>query len=331
MDESSKLGDKRQRRPSDTDEMGANTLSPSERPRPPSRLRLLSPSEDPPGRPAVTVSTAARTVLATKDAGATPDASDEQILGELETEYQCNSVEGIGRCFALLQFRVDGSLNKIRSDITEVKQRVSSLEDSAAWQEQETEDIKHKLIPGVEDMIHQLEEKQLQLDVWGRKWNLVIKGIDGKGGEDSSETTRKLRETLETKLNMAKETVENMTFQAVHRLKGGKPDRKNIIARWVNLEQRDAVLTAARRLPPGSGLSVLVDLPPDLATDRDDILRYRATLSQEEKKKTRVNYLKEAPFVMLRTEQGDRNASDARRELRNMPEKSRKPGHAAVK
>ena len=53
-----------------------------------------------------------------------------------------------------------------------------------------------------------------------------------------------------------------MIFTAVHGLPSGEPGRRNIILRLSNLVERDEIVRAATKLEPGSGYSVVPDLPP---------------------------------------------------------------------
>jgi hypothetical protein len=90
--------------------------------------------------------------------------------------------------------------------------------------------------------------KSLKLEMWGRKWNLVLRDIPGK----LDETPRV------TEINV-------MLLTAVHRLAGGMDENKrNCIVCFSNLLDRDEVLQKGIALKPGSGYSVVPDLPRPL-------------------------------------------------------------------
>ena len=91
-----------------------------------------------------------------------------------------------------------------------------------------------------------------------------------------------------------------MQFAACHRLPGGPDVKKNIIVRFVNLLDRDDVLAHAMKLPAKSGYSVVPDLPPEIAEVRHKLLMERHEMSAAEKKKFKLVYLKEYPFVALK-------------------------------
>lgn len=62
--------------------------------------------------------------------------------------------------------------------------------------------------------IKEEEKSRLTLEVWGRKWNLVIRVIDGTIWESPLETEEKVRIFLSRDLNL---DVCRITFAAVHR------------------------------------------------------------------------------------------------------------------
>ena len=84
--------------------------------------------------------------------------------------------------------------------------------------------------------------------MWGRKWNLVFRDIPGKLDE-----TPRVAE------------INVMLLTAVHRLAGGMDENKrNCIVCFSNLMDRDEVLQKGIALKPGSGYSVVPDLPRPL-------------------------------------------------------------------
>ena len=88
-----------------------------------------------------------------------------------------------------------------------------------------------------------------------------------------------------------------MITSSFHRLKSGSERGKDIIVRMVSLIDRDEILKAAKKLVPGSGFSVVPDLPPSLSNQRD-LLRRRSEMSVADKK-TRLVYLTRPPFFRL--------------------------------
>lgn len=55
----------------------------------------------------------------------------------------------------------------------------------------------------------------------------------------------------------------------------------------------------ALKLKPGSGYSIVPDLPPSLAMRRPELLKERSEMPESIHKKFKLMYLKEIPFVDL--------------------------------
>ena len=135
---------------------------------------------------------------------------------------------------------------------------------------------------------------------WGRKWNLVIRGIEGDAREPGRKTLEKVTLFFRETLKVPTEILDNMLFAACHRLPGGPDKKKNIIVRFVNLLDRDDVMSLAMKLPTGSGYSISPDLPPKLAEVRHHLLKKRSEMNADDKKKCKIVYLKDYPFVAIK-------------------------------
>ena len=121
----------------------------------------------------------------------------------------------------------------------------------------------------------------MKLELWGRKWNLVFRGIPGAKDEPPRATEKVIREYFTNTLKLPSDTAESILFQAVHRLPGGKQTHRNVIVRFSNLIDRDEILERARKLPPRSGTSVVPDLPPEIGECRAKLLKKRRAMSDE--------------------------------------------------
>lgn len=78
--------------------------------------------------------------------------------------------------------------------------------------------------------------------------------------------------------------VQNIQFEAAHRLPSGKQGKNNIIIWMLSLIDRDEILEAARKLLPGTGVSIFPDLPPEISDLRSKLLNERFALSKYERK-----------------------------------------------
>ena len=79
-------------------------------------------------------------------------------------------------------------------------------------------------------------------------------------------TEIKVRESFEKQLGISNERANVMLLTAVHRLPGGMDENKrNCIVCFSSLMDRDEVLQKGIALKPGSGYSVVPDLPPSVS------------------------------------------------------------------
>ena len=72
-----------------------------------------------------------------------------------------------------------------------------------------------------------------------------------------------------------------------------------MILRLSSLIERNEILEKALKLKPGSGYSIVPDLPPSLAIRRSKLLKDRWEIPEGMRAKFKLVYLKETPFVDL--------------------------------
>ncbi|KAK3097770.1 hypothetical protein FSP39_013026 [Pinctada imbricata] len=96
----------------------------------------------------------------------------------------------------------------------------------------------------------------------GRKWNIVVKGVEGNTKETPRETDHKVRSFFVTSLKLDDRLIGGMIFQAVHRLPPGDPSKRIIIVRLNSLIDKEDVMQAVRKPSKGSGYRVIPDLNP---------------------------------------------------------------------
>lgn len=191
----------------------------------------------------------------------------------------------------------------ITHKISNIDNRVVNLEKFAEYTSSTLSefDQKMKTVEEVmEEKIKKEAHERLKLEMWGRKWNLVFRGIPGKLDETPRVTEMKVRESFEKQLGISNERANVMLLTAVHRLPGGMDENKrNCIVRFSSLMDRDEVLQKGIALKPGSGYSVVPDLPPSVSILRSKLLNEKRNMSPDEKKRTKLIYIKEYPFVRL--------------------------------
>ena len=235
----------------------------------------------------------------------TADMAEKQVsdmdvspLG-LEEMYRCSELADITKCFVNLHTNMTFEISNIKAEIKNVKKEVHEVQKSLEYTQTEVAEIQEYTIPGIYAQLEKERAERLKLDMWGRKWNAVVTGIPGTTNEDTGKTEVLVRDFFIKKLSLSTELVEDFLFQAVHRLPGGKMDKKNIIVRFLSLAERDRVLQAAQKLAPNSGHAVYIDLPPEIGKIRLNLLEKRRNMPADVKKNYKLKYYKEPPFIDL--------------------------------
>lgn len=211
-------------------------------------------------------------------------------------------------CFANLHMTINNEVEQVKNDLKITNERVDNLDSGILMVNDQIREILEVSIPNLEQKIAEEANERLRLEMWGRKWNLVIGGIPGNLQEDPRATEYKVRMFFEGPLKIPKEDVKALLLQATHRLPGGDDEnRRRVIVRFDNLHDRDDILSAAMSLKKGSGYSVVPDVPPSVGTLRYNLLRQRREMAPDEQKRTFLVYMREPPFVMLKQKQKQRN------------------------
>lgn len=227
--------------------------------------------------------------------------TDSNQINKLQKAFEGKA---LSECFAILYAKlekVENSVDGIQAQVSHLDERVTSLESYRNFAEDSLKGLHEETIPGLEEKIQGERIERLKLENWRRKWNLVIRGVPGVQKKSSQVTIGVVRKFLIESLKIPENTVKNMILQGAHRLPSGDDSKRNIIVRLSSLLDRDDVLERAMKLRPGSGYSVTPDLAPETGRLRSQLLRERALLSVDEKRKTKLIYTKEYQFVKLMT------------------------------
>lgn len=218
--------------------------------------------------------------------------------------YKITDIKDIAGCFEKLHMNMNNEFSELKEKFGKLEVRVDNIVSHVVYANVELSKLHNKYIPDLEDRIDTVVKKEQtekkKLEMWGREWNLVIRGIADKEGEDTRQTVLVVRKFLSETLNISEDTAVNMIFTAAHRLKGGPDDKKSIIVRLSNFMDRDDILRAAQtKLAPDTGYSVMPDLPPTVAQRRNELFKERSEMEPMMKRNFKIIYTENDPFVRL--------------------------------
>ena len=191
-----------------------------------------------------------------------------------------------------------GEVAQLRTEVTESKEetagisaKVSEIERSLEFQAEELRCIKVSQTEGIEkaksdlnQKISELNSKLLLLEKHDRKYNLLFYGIQEEPGEDVIE---KLKTMFINDLEIDEDKVESMYFAHGHRLPSRGQGPKPIILRFISYEDRELVLSNARKLV-GSRRRILVDLPEPMKIERNRLAKRAYDFRKKDQLQTRI-------------------------------------------
>ncbi|KAI8490450.1 hypothetical protein Bbelb_317180 [Branchiostoma belcheri] len=170
-----------------------------------------------------------------------------------------------------LDVKVDG----LSSEVNVLRERVRELEKTAEFYSGELDTLRDAL-----------REEQRERG-YSMKPDVIVRGLPFNKEEDSA---RVLSRFLAEELHLP--AADAMPTAAVHRLSRPTTSRPNppLLARFVNFQDRDKVLSAGRRLRGNSrGLAVYEHLPPPLQTARSQLVNERnAELAKDNNNKVSI-------------------------------------------
>ena len=216
-----------------------------------------------------------------------------------------------------LSQRVDKISREFTSTLTPLKTKVESVEKGLQYASSRLDHIDNEVMPAVTRHMSKLAERQLheslKMDAHSRKWNVVLHGVDGKAGEEESTTRQAVKDFAKSALKLSEEDVRDSHFSACHRL--SKKDNAGIIIRFVDLSCRDKWLSGARNIQtylaelqppqPDKKISLAIDLPPKIRPLKDNLMIKRKNLPLDKRRKSKLRYLAQWPFVELKVEGQD--------------------------
>ena len=91
-------------------------------------------------------------------------------------KYECNKFEDIAGCFQQLQTYIDTQIGEVKS----VEDRVEVIENHVEYALSEFNELHNTHVPNLETKLDKEQSGRLKLEMWAKKWNLVIRGIEGE-------------------------------------------------------------------------------------------------------------------------------------------------------
>ncbi|VDI21732.1 Hypothetical predicted protein [Mytilus galloprovincialis] len=93
--------------------------------------------------------------------------------------YKCKDFEDIAKCFEKLHLHINNEVEILKTKQTETERRVDNIENHNEFMNSELHAIHNTHIPNLESLIEKEQTERLKLEIWGRKWNVVIRGVQG--------------------------------------------------------------------------------------------------------------------------------------------------------
>lgn len=199
--------------------------------------------------------------------------------------FDVNNADNLN-LLAAVKLVVEPKFDDLSVQITKLNSRVDNAEENVG-----------KLSDLLENYASKLLFRSLDNEVYQRSNTLIVSNIPGDKGETSNLTRQKMYQ-LDEDIFHTKATITDC-----HRLKYTMNNSK-ILVRFNKIEDRNHWLHNAKLLKNYDGfqranISFSPHLPRDLQCLHDDILMQRKALSPEIRKLSRVNYLREFPYVNL--------------------------------
>jgi len=131
-------------------------------------------------------------------------------------------------------------LDQAHLEISSLWTKVSEFKESLEYTQKEQDDIIERVETCEEDQIEQEKELTRQ-NIYSRRWNLILHGIEERQDENCIEL---VQNAMTTNLKIAPEKSQAMTFCGVHRVGRKRPNAtrpRPVIARFTCRANRDFV------------------------------------------------------------------------------------------
>ena len=181
------------------------------------------------------------------------------------------------------------SYNSILDVLDVVVRELKEIKKQGKGNEDKCKQIEERIIPEVKQSLklnlETIENKTVDLQGHGFRLYLICCDKEELEDETPEQTEQLFKDVLKEHLKI--DNTDSLMFRAVHRLPKpktgkGKDKPKPIIAAFIKQSDRDNVLSKAHMLKD-TGLSLQSHLPKKLNDLRNDMLKARRTLLQEDR------------------------------------------------
>jgi phage regulator Rha-like protein len=93
---------------------------------------------------------------------------------------QCIDFADIAKCFEKLHIHIITEIEKLKSKQQQVENKVELIKSHMELVNNEFQEMHNKHIPNLESKIEKEEIERTKLELWGSKWNVVIRGVSGE-------------------------------------------------------------------------------------------------------------------------------------------------------
>ena len=85
-------------------------------------------------------------------------------------------------CFAHLHLKMEGEVNQLKVEVAGVKSEVKIIEARVTKSEEKINTINNVTMQEVAESMTSESRNRMKIDVWGCKWNLIIRDLVNRGG-----------------------------------------------------------------------------------------------------------------------------------------------------
>ena len=109
---------------------------------------------------------------------------------------------------------MDTQIGEVKLMVKSVEDRINVIDNHVEYAMTEFHELHNTHVPDLENKWDKEQSERFKLEMWGRKWNLVFRGIEGEQDriERPRETEVLVRTFLKKVLSFAEDQTDNLLF-----------------------------------------------------------------------------------------------------------------------